>query len=222
MPAAPNRVIQIFRAGDVGAAGARALRLFKPAYRYLERELPGNGSPQDLAGALHDVGRDDAVVLWLRPGDLQSLSGLHSATTHVWVSGEMGGLEHAPLPADWRAFSRMAYPVDLPASRAVRVDYALSWFRLRHIPVTSQKVQVDTYLACGILSETLNHITDAFLRDYLLERVETDLDHRVLTGYYPRLTLAPLQRFASKGGYVVRFNEAQGSAVTAVTPWLTP
>lgn len=33
-------------------------------------------------------------------------------------------------------------------------------------------------------------MADAFVRDYLIERVEMALDHRVLTGYYPRLTLA--------------------------------
>jgi len=82
--------------------------------------------------------------------------------------------------------------------------------------VVDQKVQADTYLACGLVSETINHIVDAFVRDYLIERVEMALDHRVLTGYYPRLTLAPGQRFASKGGYIERFSDAQGSRLTVL------
>jgi hypothetical protein len=104
----------------------------------------------------------------------------------------------------------------------VRVDYALSWFRIRKIPLVAQQVQADTYLACGLVSETLSHMVDAFVRDYLVERLEMALDHRALTGYYPRLTLAPGQRFASKGGYIVRFSDPEGPRVAALGDWITP
>ncbi len=219
-----QRVVQIFRAGDVGEQAARDLQAARAGsgQQIVNRALKAHGSPQELSGALREVGSADALVLWLRPEDLKALAGIPVPTSRVWVSGEMGGLEQAPLSAEWRAATRMAYPVDLPGQRVVRVDYALSWFRLRKIPVVAQQVQVDTYLACGLVSETLNHIVDAFVRDYLIERVEMALDHRVLTGYYPRLTLAPGQRFASKGGYIVRFTDPQGTRVAPLGEWITP
>ncbi len=178
--------------------------------------------PQELARALREAGAADALVLWLRPADLGALEHLKVPTPRVWISGEMGGLERAPLPPDWRTQARMAYPVDLPGQRVVRVDYALSWFRMRKVPLLAEPVQADTYLALGLMSETLNHMADAFVRDYLIERIEMALDHRVLTGYYPRLSLAPGQRFASKGGYIVRFTDPQGSRVTPLGEWITP
>ena len=220
----PRRLVQVYRAGDVGEAAARALQDTRAgsATPIVNRVLKAHGSPAELAAALREVSAADALVLWLRPGDLSALEKVPPRTSRVWISGEMGGLEGAPLPPDWRAGARMAYPVDLPGRRVVRVDYALSWFRIRKIPVIAQQVQVDTYLACGLVSETLNHIVDAFVRDYLIERVEMALDHRALTGYYPRLTLAPGQRFASKGGYIVRFSDPLGPRVAALGDWITP
>ena len=135
----------------------------------------------------------------------------------------MGGLEAAPLTESWRPRVHMSFPVDLPESRRVRLDYALSWFRIRRIPVVDERLQADTYLACGLLSETLKHMVDAFVPDYLVESVENTVEHRVLTGYYPRLTLAPGQRFASKGGYLVHFETSQGrERVLPDGPWITP
>jgi len=219
-----GRIVQIFRERDVGEQAARALREAHAAVgaRTLDKALKPHATAGDLAAALGEIKSDDALVLWLRPEDLRALEGVPLKTSRVWMSGEMGELENAPLPPDWRAATRMAYPVDLPARRVVRVDYALSWFRLRSIPLTSQRVQVETYLACGLVSETLNHMVDAFLPEYLIERVEMALDHRVLTGYYPHLTLGPGQRFASKGGYIVRFTDPQGPHVTALGDWVTP
>jgi len=219
-----HTLVQVFRAGDVGEQAARALQAARSdaGQQVVNRVLKAHAASKDLAAALREVGPTDALVLWLRPGDLSALEKVPPPTSRVWISGEMGGLEQAPLPAGWREVTRMAYPVDLPGRRVVRVDYALSWFRMRKIPLLAPQVQADTYLACGLLSETLNHIVDAFVRDYLIERVEMALDHRILTGYYPRLTLAPGQRFASKGGYIVRFSDPQGSRIAPLGDWITP
>jgi len=219
-----RRVVQVFRAGDVGESAARELQLARAGsgQQVVNRVVSAQAAAGDLVAAVNDVGATDTLVLWLRPADLRALQEVPPKTSQVWMSGEMGGLEQAPLPPSWRGATRMAYPVDLPGQRVVRVDYALSWFRIRRIPVVAQQVQADTYLACGLVSETLNHMVDAFVREYLVERVEMALDHRALTGYYPRLTLAPGQRFASKGGYIVRFTDPQGSRVAPLSGWETP
>jgi hypothetical protein len=54
------------------------------------------------------------------------------------------------------------------------------------------------------------------------ERLQTMMEHRIVTGYYPRLTLATHQRFASKGGYLAHFADASGSKLVADSDWLTP
>ena len=39
--------------------------------------------------------------------------------------------------------------------------------------------------------------------------------HRIITGYYPRLSLATGQRFASKAGHLARFQDLQGTRLVA-------
>jgi len=164
----------------------------------------------------------DALVLWLRPPDITALGEAPSAPPAVFVSGLMGGLERTPLPPTWRSRAQLAYPFDLPDKRRVPVDYALGWFRIRQIPVVAEQVQADTYLACGLLAETLKYMVDTFVPDYLVERVEDMIDRRIITGYYPHLTLAQGQRFASKGGYIVHFSEPQGTRLIADGGWVVP
>lgn len=219
-----TRVRLVHRAGDVGAAGSQALaaqlqgRGIQVANRVVAHDAPGKA----VGDALRDLSSEEAVVLWLRPADLGALDGLRAPPNPIYLSGLMGGLENASLPSGWREHAHMAYPADLPERRRVRVDYALGWFRIRKIPVESEQVQVDTYLACGLLSETVKHLVDAFIPDYLVERLEDSVEHRIVTGYYPRLTLGPHQRFASKGGYLVHFDAAKRQHVIPDGDWITP
>jgi hypothetical protein len=220
-----RRIVQVYRAGDIGEEASAALAA-QPALRSLKverRSLGGSaGNGVDLAQVLQAVGPNDALVLWLRPNDLATLPTVASGAAATFMSGSMGGHEHAPVPQGWRAQLRMTYTIDLPNARNVRMNFPLAWFNIHHIPVVAERVQTDTYVACGIMAETLTDMLDSFVRDYLVERVEMMLSHRLVNGYYPRLSLAPSQRFASKGGYIVHFSEATGTKIEADGDWTVP
>lgn len=222
--AGPKRVLQVFRAGDIGESGAAAVaaHLKSQGVEAVLRILPHGAPSQAVTAAVRDSSAVDATVLWLRPADLAALDGAPAPNQPIYVSGVMGGLDAAPLPKSWQDHAHMAYPFDLPDRRRVRIDYALAWFRIRNVPVIAEQVQLDTYLACGLLSETLKHMIDAFVPDYLIERLEDTLEHRTVTGYYPHLGLGPHQRFASKGGFLVHYDAANAGRLIPDGDWITP
>ncbi|RKP46320.1 c-type cytochrome [Trinickia fusca] len=218
---AVKTVWQVYRAGDNGERGAQALAAALKA-RGIAVSNHALAPGESVARAMHGIPRSDVLVLWLRPPDVAALARIPPATDTVFMSGLLGGLDSTPVPASWRAITRLAYPFDLPEGRRVRVDYAFGWFSIRQIPMVAPQVQADTYLACGLLAETLSHMVDAFVRDYLVERIQDMLERRILTGYYPRLTLAPGQTFASKGGYIVRFAGPDHFKLVADGDWIVP
>jgi predicted GNAT family acetyltransferase len=227
-------VEQVYRVGDSGEAAAQALaaQLEGHGVTVHRTVLPAGARGQAVAAALRrpalhrgarrqEVRGGQALVLWLRPDDIAALGKVPARAASVYLSGLMGGLERSPLPAGWRERTLMTYPFDLPGKRTVRLDYALGFFRFHHIQVVDERVQTDTFLACSLLAEILKHMGD-FSRPYLVEKLEATLEHRIITGYYPRLSLGSRQRFASKGGYVVRFRDPAGTTLVADGAWVVP
>ncbi len=226
---AAGAVEQVYRAGDSGEAAAKALaaQLKGHGVKVHSTVLAAGAQRHGVTSALRTAARrkdarGQALVLWLRPPDIAVLGDVPAGAATVYLSGLMGGLEKSPLPAGWREHAVMTYPFDLPGKRGVRLDYPLGWFSVRRIPLVAEQVQTDTFLACSLLADVLNRMADNFARPYLIEQLQGLLEHRVITGYYPRLTLASNQRFASKGGYVVHFRDPGGTALVAEGDWIVP
>ncbi len=222
--AKPARVVQVYRGGDIGAAPAGRVRraLAAAGVPVVDRVLAPGDDASALARAVAQARSGEALVLWLRGEDLARLPPALAVASSVFVSAILGGLEAAPLPAAWRASAVMAYGYALPDERRVLLNYPLGWLRSQHIPVTDARVQVDTYIACSILGENLISTHGSFLRDFLVERVEARVGSDLLSGYFKRLSLAHGQRFAAKGGYLVRFAGADGARVEPVGDWFVP
>ena len=220
---AAGAVEQVYRAGDSGEPAAKALaaQLEEHGVAVHSTVLSAAARRKEVLAALRTL-RRKALVLWLRPSDISALGDVPAGASTVYLSGLMGGLEKSPLPAGWRQHTLMTYPFDLPDRRGVRLNYPLGWFSFRHIPLVAEQVQTDTYLACSLLADVLHRMADNFARPYLIEQLQGLLEHRLITGYYPRLTLASNQRFASKGGYVVHFRDPGGTALVPEGDWIVP
>jgi hypothetical protein len=218
-----RRVIQIFRSGDIGADAAAELQALATTAGLTTVNRPLQASTAAaIAAALKVTAAGDAIVLWLRAEELTQLRVAPPDGATVFLSGIMSGLEHAPLPEAWRGVARMTFPFELPSQRATLLNYPIGWFTLHNVPILDARTQVDTYIACSVVADTFGLMLDNFLRDYLVERLEATLDSRLVVGYYSRLGLAAGQRFASKGGYLVRFTGPSGTPIAAASEWLVP
>jgi hypothetical protein len=221
---APRHVIQVFRDDDIGSAGAAALQEASAAsgLQWQDRPIKPDAPASELTRALNEADPEDAIVLWLRPRDLKELPETPPPAAAVFISGLMADLEQAPLPSAWRSVARMSYPLELPTLRALGTGFAQGWFAYYGVPVVAERVQTDTYLTCEILAEAAGHMLNNWVPDRLVELIEIELGHRLVNGSYPRLGLAPGQRFASKGGYLARFVDATGTRLVADGDWIVP
>jgi hypothetical protein len=218
-----QRVVQVYRSDDIGAAGARSLRaqLLAAGVAVVDHALGFDAPQGEWRQAIAEAGSSDALVLWTRRNELAGIAASAPPAGVVLVSGLMGGLDVAQLPAPWRERVRMTYPFDLPGPGA-RSGIARAWLQKNRIPLSDEGVEIDTYVACAALSEIIGSLFDSYSRELLIERFEDMLTTAVTPGRYPRLGLAQRQRFASKGGYVVRFSSPDGSQPIAEGDWIVP
>ncbi len=218
-------VDQIYRRGDSGEAAGRVLAAALKPHGITVRDhaLASGASGRDLNGAVRAAAETQNLVLWLRPADIAAL-GTPPARAQVYLSGLMGGLEDTPLPRDWRDRTDLAYPFDIPDRRGVRLDYPFGWFAFRNIPIVAPQAQSDTYLTCTLVSELLKEqMADSYVRAYFVEHLQTMIEHRLMTGYYPHLSLDYHERFASRGGYIAHFTSAgAGAHLVADGDWTVP
>jgi hypothetical protein len=171
--------------------------------------LPGNADPPRQLLA-ESSSAQDSLVLWLRPEDLGRLAAPPASAAQVFVSATLAGQDAVPLPPAWKARALMAYPFELPQVRLARMQRMAAWFRNQGLVLEDERVQADAYLACTALRTGMQDSEGHPGRDYLLEKIEANIERWPVLGVYPRLTLGPGQRFASKTGYVVRFDADSG------------
>jgi hypothetical protein len=70
-----------------------------------------------------------------------------------------------------------------------------------NVYVTEERTQVDTYLSCVILAESVGSLWGNFVRDYLVEQYENMLSFRTLNAYYPRLSFGRGSASPRRGVY---------------------
>jgi hypothetical protein len=223
-----DRIVQVFRDDETGRVPAQALReaLERRGIEALDdRPVSGEGPLRAVAwaGILRDA-RPATLVVWLDPADVQGLAATGpppAGLQNVYLSASLSAMQHAGLADGWRDRLRMVYPFALPAHRERHLARLNVWLRARNIALADARTQANAYFAATVIGDAMSHIGENFSRDYFIERIEQMAETALLPSIYPRLSLGPGQRFASRGGYILGFPQGAKTPVP-VSDWLIP
>jgi len=222
-------VVQVYRDNALGRLPAQGLRAYlqgRSRKTVIDYPLAETGRlPADFLPGLTGMGRPSTLVLWLDSAELAALDLAARAPdglAAVYVSASLSAMRRPSLPETWLSKLQMVYPFDLPASRELRLARLKAWLRARDIPLGDERTQANALFAATVTGEAMSHLRENFSRDYFIERIEQMTQSALSPSIYPHLSLGPGQRFASKGGYVVRFSSGEGGTPVAISEWLIP
>jgi ABC-type branched-subunit amino acid transport system substrate-binding protein len=220
-------VVQVYRDDETGRAAAAAFREAlsrSGASELRDVRLPADGDPPDRI--LEEAAGGDpptAVVLWLREPDLRRFAdrtGGASWPGRTYLSSTLAGTAAPAALGAPKGTVYLAHPFALPTGKGER-DRARLWLSARKVPRGEERLQNNAFFAAAIAVDAMDQMLDFFSRDYLLEKVEHMVENAVPPSSYPRLSLGPGQRFASKGSYLLRYAPETGGLVPE-GDWIVP
>jgi hypothetical protein len=219
-------VVQVHRAGGSGAQAANSLReALAPGAIVENRVEPGDPASRALRG-LCERKPGFALVLWLDAGDLAEVartSACLAGAREIYISASLApAAERIDMGEAVRERLRVILPFDLPQARAPRLVRVNTWLKARGIPIEDGGVQANTFFAVTLFGDAMSHLIDVYSREYLIERIEHMASLVPNTSLYPRISLAPGQRYASKGGYIARFSSQGTATLVAASDWIVP
>jgi hypothetical protein len=184
---------------------ARHLRTLGVSAKIEQRrhELPSDLS---LGQSLTD---QDALVLWLNPAALGLFTKEASPPNagRVIFSGELGGLDGAPVAPAWRKRAWMLYPYEHADRRNGRILLNTGHWMDRQGLVLQpplSRLQGNTYSACEVTVRALQVMRHRYSREFFIELLEAS-DEAAIATAYARFTLGPGQRYGSKTASIMQY-----------------
>lgn len=165
------------------------------------------------------------LVMWLEPSDLTWLAKLPQPwPERIYLQSTMDTETEnlKSLPEALRNRIYIIYPYALPDTAASQQLRIKAWLRLNGIELNAPRVQSDSYFAMTLFNDIMRHLGLHFSRAYAIETIEHKLDSALFTSVYPQVSLAPGQRYASKGCYIVRLSESPSGKIAATSGWIIP
>ncbi|HEY0666478.1 MAG TPA: c-type cytochrome [Gallionella sp.] len=225
-----NNIVQVFRDDASGRAPAQALRAAlrqRGIDTVVDRPLSGSVPvPESFWIRLLDGDRPETLILWLNDADIAKFPlqrevplSLHG----LYVSGSLvASPERLQQVGGWIGRVRCVDQLEQAGLRTQHMTRMNTWLRARNVLLADEHIQANTFFAAGIAGDALAHMDENFSRDYFIERIEHMTGQSLFHSVYPRLSLGPGQRFASKGGYVTGCMLKGGHRAALQSNWIVP
>ncbi len=207
-----DAVVQIYSSDNAESrAAAQALRgLLGEGARSVEKAALGAG---DLTAPV--------LVAWLDHEDVNALPDIDGQAIYLsgaLLAGREGQLNDAIKKKAW-----LVYSTEIPGETARLLARSTGWFRFKRIYAPDyEATQANAYFTMKMLGGGLFAIHNFFSRDYFIESIEHMVDNATYTSVYPRISLAPEQRFVSKGAKIARFDAEDPDRLVTVVDWMVP
>jgi hypothetical protein len=214
-------VVQVYRDAELGRVPADALRAalrdhgrIRIQDRVVPAEYPMTSAYWD---SLLRNGRPTALVLWLQDRELDSVTARADLPATYLSQSLVKEPSTLKFAAD-KIF--LTWPFALPGSPAPEEKRVRGWLLSRGVARRYERIQFNSYFAMSLLDCSLTRMVGNFSRDYLIETIEREAETSINPGVFPRLSLGPGQRFASKGSYVVKL--WRDATVKPASEWIVP
>jgi len=223
-------VVQVYRVGDErGEAAAAGLReaLSSRGGSVTDLTLGAEAPPTEAFWkSLGERGDGAVAVLWLSKPELDGFWEVIGGATgpqRVYLSTTLFGSDGKDVPVAAADSVYFVSPQELPDKINRLLLRSTGWLRSKRIYVPDQKrVQANAYFALKLAGGSLQGMHGYFSREYFLEGIEHMVDNAPYTSVYPRLSLAPGQRFVAKGCYIAKPSSDGTGRLEAVTGWVAP
>jgi mono/diheme cytochrome c family protein/ABC-type branched-subunit amino acid transport system substrate-binding protein len=225
----PAPLVQVYRKRGRGSAAASEFRRAMKQHGMTDVEErtidDADGITPAFWQSLQLKGPSPRFVLWLDDKDLadiQRRGAVARGADRVYVSSTLAGDAFVSVATKLGGEVYAVHLRELPAESARRLSVLDVWMRAKGIPVSDAPLQANTLFAATLAAQALKHIGSNFYRDYFIERIEHIFDSMVTPSAYPRLGLGPNQRYASKGGYILRVSGGSIGELTQRGEWIVP
>lgn len=224
----PERIVQVYREDPPGIQAAEAFRaaLAHQGVENLEDRIAKSTAPgtADLYREVLRL-RPSALVLWLDDPRLDTLTAAFDSThpADIFIPASLVG-ETPDVPASLRPRTFILWPFTVPGSPGPTSYRVHGWLNARHIPGRCTRIQLDTWFAVSRIDDALTRMHENLSREYLMESIEDQTESAPNPGVFPRLSLGPGQRFASKGCYILKYasGTVESSPSELASNWIVP